>query len=310
MTSSNAFPIAAIGSPYAHLVCNIFRALNMVADPRESHPAEVAIAPPPLGLGRPFVVEGEARVAGANDEPGWGGALEPSLAGLDTRRKARLAAEWLADGLDEHASVASFARFTLQLMALGAPPELLRASHRAGLDEIAHAELCFGLASAYGDSPRAPGPLPVDASLGAVTLEAAALATVREGCIGETISAMLATAAAEQCDDVVITRVLLRIASDETRHAGLAWRFLRWALGRDPALAEPVRACFAAAQLAHPIPSRPPRRRAWQASRGRLTSAKRAAVAASTVRRVITPCAAALLDRAPRGYLDDAPLAH
>jgi hypothetical protein len=253
----------------------------------------------PSGLGRPFAVDGEVRVAEPATEPGWCGELKPSLAGLDDRRKGRLAAEWLADGLAEHASVAAFARFTLQLMAVAAPPDLLRGSHRAGLDEINHAEMCFALAAAYAGQSLSPGPLATDASLGDVNLESAVLATAREGCVGETISAMLATAAAEQCQDPVVSRVLLRIAADETRHAGLAWRFLRWALARDPALAAPVRAAFAEAPAAHPIPRRLPRRRSWHAARGRLSAQKRAAVAATTVRRVITPCAAALLDHAP-----------
>jgi hypothetical protein len=48
----------------------------------------------------------------------------------------------------EHASVAAFARFTLDLLALGAPADLVQSAQQALGDEIAHAELCFGLAGA------------------------------------------------------------------------------------------------------------------------------------------------------------------
>ena len=42
--------------------------------------------------------------------------------------------------------MASFARFSLELMALGAPPELLLGSSQAQADEIAHAQTATGYA--------------------------------------------------------------------------------------------------------------------------------------------------------------------
>ena len=45
--------------------------------------------------------------------------------------------------LGEHASVASFARFTLDLLSLGAPPGLLSAAFHAGQEEISHTQLCL-----------------------------------------------------------------------------------------------------------------------------------------------------------------------
>ncbi|MCA9546694.1 MAG: ferritin-like domain-containing protein, partial [Myxococcales bacterium] len=59
----------------------------------------------------------------------------------DPAQRARLADHWTRQALAEHASVASFARFALHLMAVGAPPDLLVATHQAGLDEIEHARL-------------------------------------------------------------------------------------------------------------------------------------------------------------------------
>ena len=52
-----------------------------------------------------------------------------------------LVARWRSNGLAEHASVASFSRHSLQLLALAAPADLVEASHRAAIDEVAHAKV-------------------------------------------------------------------------------------------------------------------------------------------------------------------------
>ena len=65
----------------------------------------------------------------------------------------------------EHASVASFARNTLQLLTLGSPSELLVASQQAGIDEINHAKISYDIASANTGLNLAPGPLDVQKSL-------------------------------------------------------------------------------------------------------------------------------------------------
>ena len=57
-----------------------------------------------------------------------------------------------------------------------------------------------------------------------------AVGTVEEGCVGETIAALEAQAAAELARDEVVRNVQLRIYEDESRHAELAWRFIRWAV--------------------------------------------------------------------------------
>ncbi|MCU0697146.1 MAG: hypothetical protein MUC96_11495 [Myxococcaceae bacterium] len=150
-------------------------------------------------------------------------ALEPDL------RKA-LARRWSEAALAEHASIASFARFTLQLLAVGAPPSLLADAHRAGLDEIEHARLSFRVASRFAGQALGPGPLPIPPSSGVVSLLEAARAAVLEGCIAETLAANEARHAAERCVDPLLRTVMGAIAEDEGRHAELAWAFAGWAL--------------------------------------------------------------------------------
>lgn len=151
-------------------------------------------------------------------------SFEPGLA-------SRLARAWAARAQAEHASIASFSRFSLQLLAVGAPPELLESAHRAALDEIRHAQICFALASVFAREPLGPGLLPMPAeALGATSLAEAAAATYTEGCVGETLSALEAERAAEHATVPAIRTALGLIAAEEAGHSELAWAFVRWAV--------------------------------------------------------------------------------
>ena len=48
--------------------------------------------------------------------------------------------------------------FNLQLMALGAPPELLLDTQRVTIDEIEHTQLAYCMVSAYEGRPVGPAP--------------------------------------------------------------------------------------------------------------------------------------------------------
>jgi hypothetical protein len=196
--------------------------------------------------GRPFVVGGRTRVAPSAARTDWLRPLRPSLERIDATTRRALAFAWLADASAEHASVASFARFALQLMAVAAPPQLLVETHRAMADEIEHARLCYALASAYAGRPLGPGPLsPHGAVARHVDLADVAASAVVEGCLGETFAALQARLASARAVDPVVRRVLDRIAADEARHAALAWRFVAWAVRRgDARVAHAVRRAF------------------------------------------------------------------
>jgi hypothetical protein len=143
------------------------------------------------------------------------------------------AARWIDDACMEHASIASFARLTLQLLALGAPATLVEASLRAGLDEVRHARLSFGIASAYAGSDLGPDVLPrARASAAGVTFASLALETLRDGCVNETLAAAAARWRAEDESDPAAATALRAIADDEERHAELAWQTLAWAIER------------------------------------------------------------------------------
>ncbi|MDC0742999.1 hypothetical protein [Polyangium mundeleinium] len=201
--------------------------------------------------GRPLLVQGTPRLADVREGPSaWSSApdapadraqglrdFNAALRELDTAAlpadvRSRLAQRWAERGRYEHASVASFARFSMALMALGAPPALVEAAHQAALDEVRHARLAMALASAYGGTSLGFGPLAVDGAfedLGSLT--ATTLATVVEGCVGETLAAIEAAATAQEAGPRAVRLALLEIAEDEMRHAELGWAFVRWAIG-------------------------------------------------------------------------------
>ena len=54
--------------------------------------------------------------------------------------------EWLKQGLSEHASIGTFAKFSLELMSIGAPLWIMELSNQASLDEIRHTQLSFDIA--------------------------------------------------------------------------------------------------------------------------------------------------------------------
>jgi hypothetical protein len=222
------------------------------------------------------------------DEP------SPVLAELGPAERAALADAWLEDALAEHASVASFARATLELMAVGAPPELLGATQAAARDEIDHARRCFALASAYAGRPLGPGalvsPAPREAGLAAL-----ACATFVEGCVGETIAALVAERALASASDPTVRATLRVIARDEARHAALAWRTVAWAIDRGGD--DVVAALREVASAPRPNAAIAARRGTWWHAHGRLDPDQLRAATEDAWSDAIAPLLATLLDR-------------
>lgn len=169
----------------------------------------------------------------------------PEVGSLSLAERRLAALHWARVGAAEHVSIAGFQRFARDLQALGAPPALLAAARRAAMDEARHARLAFTLASAFAGVPMGPSvrergvEVPARRSLGEL-----ALATAREGCTVETLSACLIDGALRGATDPAIVGVLNGMRGDEERHAALAWQALRWALSRDPGMATAVDAAL------------------------------------------------------------------
>ncbi len=246
------------------------------------------------GVGRPFLVRGTARLAQSAERSDWSEpTVTPDLRPLSGQVRENLAAYWTRVGLMEHASIAAFARFALQLLALGAPSELVRSTHEAIGDETEHARLAFALASAYGGKGIGPGELAIDGSLDGLRVDSILATLVREGCIGETVAAIEATESLEDASDPAVRTVLATIARDEARHAALAWRTLAWMvesgrIGRAQVRDEIARAL---AEEVKPSQRNEPELHGF----GVLTDARRRELRKTALASVIAPCAAALL---------------
>lgn len=175
--------------------------------------------------GRPFVVAGEERLPEVAERG------EASVVhALSGRERQALADRWLERARREHASVAAFSVLSLELLAVGAPAELVERTNRAALDEIEHARLAFAVASRFAGRAFEPGPLDVSkVSLNTDLADIAARAT-REGCVFETASVALLFAERDLAEDPEVCQVLDRIAEDETRHAELSYALVAWAI--------------------------------------------------------------------------------
>jgi hypothetical protein len=260
-------------------------------------------APGGCVIGRPFLIEDEARTALVERRADWvASGVMPSVEGLDPELRGELAAAWEQAARMEHASIAAFARFSLQLLALGAPPDLIERTNRAMVDETRHARAAFALASAYRAKDIGPGPLPIGGALdGGNDVASIIRLVIREGCIGETVAAVEAGEAEENAMDPVVRGVLSMIAGDESEHAELAWRTVRWALqahGDEVRGAVLKEIALIEAELKDaPGAARSARDEALL-RHGVVTSEARAPMRRAVLRRAVLPCLTALVEEA------------
>ncbi len=160
----------------------------------------------------------------------------------------RLSEVWTKSALGEHASVASFSAFAISLMTNQAPSDLVEAALTAALDEVRHAKTSFDIVSRLSGVEVGPGALPESKLVFGQDLKALAMAVAKEGCVDETLSALEAAAEVEAISMVLadvgvddskyygvdmdilawIRDELRIIASEESRHAALAWRTFQW----------------------------------------------------------------------------------
>jgi hypothetical protein len=242
--------------------------------------------------GRPFLVHGRVRIA----HVAFGAESAWAAHGLPAAFDEALGNAWLRDAQLEHASAAAFGRFILQLLAVGAPADLVRRAAEAAADEVRHAELCFALAARYLGTAPSPAPLPLDGAFDSAALPAIVADVIAEGCVGETIAALIAARQLEGAEDDAVIGALSRIAEDEARHAELAWAFVRWAMNANDDVRAAARAAFQRVTTTKfEIPDFGAVDAETWRRHGRLEKPELERVIADALSSVIAPCAAALL---------------
>lgn len=156
---------------------------------------------------------------------------------------------WKESAVGEHASVASFADLSLKLFALGAPIDLLEKAAAAQLDEVRHANLFLGLIQkASPDAQKlefeAVNIQKKNSSVFDTTHEQIMLESLEDGCMNEGIAAKLASEVAKVMNETHIKSVYETIATDESRHAMLAWDIVDWVLTIKPELTDTAKSSY------------------------------------------------------------------
>ncbi len=242
--------------------------------------------------GRPFEVEAGRHSASVDPHRPWPSPDRGLTPPADAALRAQVAHAWQQTALAEHASIASFSRFQLELLSLGAPADLLARSAAAIADELRHAEHAFAVASALGGEAVGPSALPIEGALArSHDIVAVLTGAIVEGCINETIAAVAVQRAADQVDNATLADDLRGVADDEARHAELSWAFVRWLLAERPELVPVAQEAFASFDLGEaPEGQDDPRLAAY----GVMGPVAQHALGLEVLQGVVRPCAEAL----------------
>lgn len=161
-------------------------------------------------------------------------AVEDRRAPADEAEEG-VADAWRKNGLTEHASVAAFARLSLELLELGAPKSLVDAAHADAIDESRHTDLCFDLATRFDGRDVRPGAFPSGAARASrgprsIRLCRLAVESLIDGAINEGVSARVVAEMSKDVKDEKVAEVLRSIARDEGRHAVHGFEVLAWCI--------------------------------------------------------------------------------
>ena len=146
--------------------------------------------------------------------------------------RAELARIWSERIPTEYRSITGFSTFSFDLIAAGAPVDLVAVCHRVCIDELRHTELAVKMVETYGgtrpDLPREISSLPADSTLTAVGQ--AARSAISLSCLGETFACTELSMLRDRAVDPVVKGVLTIFLADEIMHARIGWAYLAHAL--------------------------------------------------------------------------------
>jgi hypothetical protein len=161
-----------------------------------------------------------------------------SARSLDRVSSERAARVWTERACLEWASVPAFCELAQQLKASGAPESLIARAREAAADELRHAVISAGAAADLVCAPALGLDPPVGSDRAAASGRAGivrlAVESYLDGCIGEATAAVVAAREADLAGHADLARMQRTIATDEARHAELAWDVLEWTLAVQP----------------------------------------------------------------------------
>jgi hypothetical protein len=119
----------------------------------------------------------------------------------------------------EEASIHAFEALAVELRRRRAPPELVDRALEAADDERRHARVVGQLAGARGG---VVGPVRAEVPRNRATV-ALAIENATEGCVGETLGALVVAYQSRAAEDFELRKAFRRIAGEEQEHARLAF---------------------------------------------------------------------------------------
>jgi len=155
-------------------------------------------------------------------------ANDPTIARLAPAEREVLAAIWYRRAQSESAVGNVFGQVADELVASGAPAELVALARRAESDEARHAAVCEELAAAYGhdSAPRPERRVRLrDYDQPTVRLRAA-LHAIHVCCISETIATAFVEACLGACESPVLREIHREHLGDEVQHARIGWAYM------------------------------------------------------------------------------------
>ena len=147
--------------------------------------------------------------------------LEPDV-------RAELARIWAERIPTEYRSITGFSTLSFDLIAAGAPVDLVAVCHRVCIDELRHTELAVRMVEIYGgelpELPREISVLPSDEKLNVVAQ--ACRSSILISCLGETFACTELAMLRDRAVDPVVEGVLRIFLADEIVHARIGWAYL------------------------------------------------------------------------------------
>jgi hypothetical protein len=154
------------------------------------------------------------------------------------------ARHWQDMAQEEYESIAAFSELALDLMAAGAPVELVTRCHQAALEEAKHTQTCLDMGlRVNGRTARIEMTSRLRVARGRPRWRAALLARLAvesyvDGWIGEASSARVLAQLARETPDPELGNALRVLAREEMGHARLGEDIVRWATSEGGPLVE------------------------------------------------------------------------
>ena len=194
--------------------------------------------------GRPYILNNiTCKSIDKNEYNDWSGYNESSVNTIEYNDELIniVIDEYKTQGINEYLSIASFNKFSLELMSINAPSILIELANKASLDELKHAKYAFEIANHFSgnnDVLYVPNGIYSHNITIESNIDIIGTHTINEGCFDETISVFIMYNKYNNIhgNGYIFDRmkqIFNDIINDEINHASLAWTTLYWIINNN-----------------------------------------------------------------------------